>query len=135
MKIDSFISKLKPVAIGTSMADMALLLLVFFMVSTSTEPPRGAVVDLPEAVTRNAEQEGVYITISNDGAIFYDGKKTSIDDLRDSLAVRRPEKDRPVSVTADRNLPYRQVRELLSTLRDLDFLNIIFMADSRGEER
>ena len=62
--MNSFLKKLKPVSIGSAMADMALLLLVFFMATTTTEPPRGVEVELPKALTQGAEQDSLYITVS-----------------------------------------------------------------------
>lgn len=131
MKVRSFIRGLKPVAIGTSMADLALLLLVFFMASTSTEPPSGVEVVLPFAETQGAEQESIYITLSRQGEMYVDGRKMSLQDLYDHLAMRHSEKDKIVSVTADKNLEYRIVAEVLSVLRSQDFLNVVFMSQSR----
>lgn len=131
MKVRSFISSLKPVAIGTSMADLALLLLVFFMASTSTEPPSGVELTLPFAETQGAEQESIYITLSRQGDLYVDGRKMTLQDLYDNLAMRHSEKDKIVSVTADKNLEYRIVAEVLSVLRSQDFLNVVFMSQSR----
>ena len=131
MTTRSFLRKLKPIAFGTSMADMALLLLVFFMASTSTEPPRGVVVELPRATTQAAEQESLYVTVSQTGEIYLDGKKTGIQDLKDSRAMRQSEKAKIVSITADKNLEYRVIQSVLSALREQDFLNVVFMSESR----
>ena len=133
MKVNSFLARIKPVAIGTSMADLALLLLIFFMVSTTTEPPQGSDVSLPVATTSSIEQEGIYISISGNGDIYYDGKKTTPQDLYDSLAMRRSERNKLVSITADRGLEYRHISRTLDMLRELDFLNVAFMAHQRPE--
>jgi len=131
--LDSFMSRLKPIAIGSAMADLALLLLVFFMASTSTEPPRGVEVELPRARTQGAEQESIYVTISRQGDLYVDGRRMTLQDFHDHLAMRQTEKDRIVSVTADRNLDYMVVASVLSVLRTQDFLNIVFMSESREE--
>ncbi len=130
MKVQSFLHRVKPIAIGISMADLALLLLIFFMVSTSTEPPPGVTVELPKALTRNAEQEGIYITVSREGRIYLDTKEIGFDDLPDMLAMRQSEKDKVVSITADRFLPYRRVSRVIEILREQDFLNVVFMSES-----
>jgi biopolymer transport protein ExbD len=131
--MNSFMSRLKPISIGSAMADLALLLLVFFMASTSTEPPRGVEVDLPRARTQGAEQESIYVTVSKQGDLYVDGRRVTIQELHDHLAMRQTEKDKIVSVTADRNLDYRVVADVLSALRSQDFLNIVFMSESRKE--
>ncbi len=133
MRTNSIIKKLKPVAIGSAMADMALLLLVFFMASTTTEPPKGVEVALPVAVTQGAEQDSIYITIASDSNIYYEGSSVSPDALNDYLAMRKSEKDRVVALTADKNLDYRVVREVLEILQQQNFLNVVFMSEQAKE--
>ncbi len=135
MRKYSILKKLKPVAIGSAMADMALLLLVFFMASTTTEPPKGVEVNLPVAVTQGAEQDSIYITIAADGNIYYEGSEVSYDALNDYLAMRKSEKDRVVALTADRNLDYNVVREVLEILQQQNFLNVVFMSEQVKEQK
>ncbi len=135
MRNNSILRKLKPVAIGSAMADMALLLLVFFMASTTTEPPKGVEVNLPVAVTQGAEQDSIYITIAADGNIYYEGSEVSPDALNDYLAMRKSEKDRVVALTADRNLDYNVVREVLEILQQQNFLNVVFMSEQVKEQK
>jgi biopolymer transport protein ExbD len=129
----SFMKKLKIVSLGSAMADMALLLLVFFMATTTTEPPKGVEVDIPKAVTTGAEQDSLYISIGKDGRIYFEGNPISIDYLGDQLAMRGGEIDRPVAITADKNLDYRIVGEVLNILQEKEFLNIVFMSEPREE--
>lgn len=131
MKNNSFLKKLKPIAIGSSMADMAMLLLVFFMATTTTEPPKGVEVNLPKATTQGAEQDSLYLTISKKGNIYLDGKITSIEQLSDYLAMRQGERDRTVSITADKDLNFIQVSQVLNILQEQDFLNVVFMSEPR----
>jgi biopolymer transport protein ExbD len=129
----SFMRRLRPVALGSAMADLALLLLIFFMATTTTEPPKGVDVDLPQSVTRSAEQDNIYITVSRGGEYYFEGNRVSLDQLNDYLAMRQSEKDRVVAITADKNLLYSRINELLELLRDQDFLNIVFMSQPRRE--
>ncbi len=134
MKNKSFLNKLKHASIGSAMADMALLLLVFFMASTSAEPPKGVEVELPKAETQGAEQDSLYVSISNEGNIYFDGKPVSIEELSDRLAMRQSEKDRVISITADKNLDYKIISGVLLVLKRQDFLNIVFMSESRNQD-
>lgn len=129
----SFMRKLKSVSLGASMADLALLLLVFFMATTSTEPPKGVEVDVPKAKTVGAEQDSLYISIGKKGGLYFDGRATNLDDLKDLLAMRGGEIDRPVAITADKNLDYKTIKSVLDVLRDKEFLNIVFMSEPRKE--
>jgi biopolymer transport protein ExbD len=110
-----------------------MLLLVFFMATTSTEPPKSVEIDLPKGRTESAEQDTLYITIAKNNQVYFDGRLSSIDDIRDQLALRGGEKDRPVSITADKNLNYSSVSGILAILREYDFLNILFMSQSKDE--
>ncbi len=135
MHTNSFLKKLKPISFGATMADMALLLLVFFMASTSTEPPKGVEVSLPKAQTEGAEQDSLYITISKKGGLYFDGRAVTLQMLRDNLEMRKGEKDRIISITADKSLDYEIVAQVLLLLQEQDFLNVVFMSESREDEK
>lgn len=131
MRKGSFLSKLRPITLGSAMADMALLLLVFFMASTTTEPPKGVEVVLPKGTTQGAEQDSLYMTISRTGEIYFDGNPVEIENLHDNLAMRQGEKDRPVAITADKDLDYAYISQILGILQEQDFLNVVFMSEPR----
>lgn len=129
----NFLSKLRPFSLGASAADLAMLLLVFFMATTSSEPPKSVEVDLPKAKTESADQDTLYITLSQKGEIFFDGRASSIADIKDQLSLRRGGKDRPVSITADKNLNYSSIANVLDVLKEYDFLNVVFMSQPKDE--
>ena len=114
------------------MADLAMLLLVFFMATTTTEPPKGVEVELPLAETSGAEQDSLYITVSQQGKIYFDGKLVTLQQLHDYLAMRQSEKDRVMSITADKDLDYGQISKVLEVLQEQEFLNIVFMSQPRN---
>lgn len=134
MKRNSFLDKLKPISFGSAMADMAFLLLIFFMASTSTEPPKGVEVELPIAMTKGAEQDSLYITISKEGDIYFDGQPVSLQMLYNGLAVRKVESDRIISITADKSLNYEIVAAVLDVLREQEFLNVVFMSEPKEKK-
>jgi len=43
--------------------------------------------------------------------------------------MRQNEKDRSVSVTADKDLSYEAVSKVLNALQEQDFLNVLFMSE------
>jgi len=133
MNKQKILKKLQQISFGAAMADMALLLLIFFMASTSTEPPKGVEVELPCAETIGAEQDSIYITISKQGAIYFDGNPVTLNQLMESLAIRYTEKDRIVSITADKSLAYEVIAQVLYILQEQDFLNVVFMSEPRKD--
>ncbi len=122
------------VSVGAAMADMAMLLLVFFMATTSTEPPKGVEVELPRARTEGVEQDSIYISMGRQGRLFYEGRQVSPDELKDQLMMRRGEKDRVVALTADKNLEYSKIKKILDVLREVEFLNVVFMSEPRDDK-
>ncbi len=134
MHRNSFLKRLKPISFGAAMADMALLLLVFFMASTSTDPPKGVEVDLPKARTEGAEQDSVYVTISHKGELYYDGNPVTLQQLHDHLAMRQSESDRIISITAEKSLNYEVVAQVLNVLQEQNFLNVVFMSEPHDKE-
>ncbi|MDH5718244.1 MAG: biopolymer transporter ExbD [Spirochaetia bacterium] len=126
--------KVKSVSVGAAMADMAMLLLIFFMTTTTTEPPQGVELDPPAGIVKSAEQESLYITVSKFGQYYCDGEPVTLERIKDILALRSYEKETPVSITADKNLKYQYISELLKTLQEGDFLNVTFMAEEKSTD-
>lgn len=125
--------RFKYISLGSAMADIALLLLIFFMVSTTTDLPKGADVELPSAKTAGVEQDCLFVTISRNRRIYFDNKPVGLAELGDSLAMRSCEKDRAVTITADRELDFATVAPLLSVLKKNGYLNLVFMSQPRKE--
>ena len=94
----------------------------------------GLVTDDPPQHFKGAEQDNIYITVSRKGEYYFEGSRVSLQQLNDSLAMRQTEKDRVVAITADKNLNYSVINELIELLRDQDFLNVLFMSQPRREK-
>ena len=119
------------VAIPTaSMSDIAFLLLIFFMVSTTFRKEVGLKVILPEAratekLTRTRDISHIYI--SKDGKISVDDKIVTPDLLK--LAYMRKVEEKPeiiVSIKADKNAKYDYVDKVIESLRDAKALRVVF---------
>jgi biopolymer transport protein ExbD len=124
----SYISRLKPVNVGTAMSDMALLLLIFFMSTTAIEPSLGIDVDLPSTTPSGTDQPHIVLTITKNNDIFFDDKKINYDELQNELSARQREKELVISIKADKDLEYRYVARVLNILRDQEFLNVVFLS-------
>jgi biopolymer transport protein ExbD len=131
MKRRSF--KTQNTSIGAAMADMAMLLLIFFMVTTNAEPPQGVEVELPEATTQQNKGDSIYITIGSTGEYFFEGKKTELKKIQSQLSFRPDEKDKTIAISAEESIDYQYVGALLTKLREVDFLNILFVSQDKKE--
>jgi biopolymer transport protein ExbD len=106
----------------TPIIDVALVLVIILLVTAPLMSVADLPVDLPQAVTREAEDErNVSITLGSDGRLAVDEHAVRLEELRSALAARLAEIGNPdvlVVVRADSDASYDQVQELLSMARE-----------------
>jgi len=119
------------------MADIAFLLLIFFMVSTTFVRYRGLPVVLPEAEKVQkieTRRNIVHIWISADGKISVDDMLMGPDVLVTTMSEKMRENPRViVSLRADERAPYGRVSEVIQALRRAGALRVNFA--TRRERR
>ncbi len=73
----------------TPLIDIMLVLLILFMVTSSVSLESGLDVDLPEASSPSKGSESSVVIISLDklGSISINGKKTSLESLKENLEL------------------------------------------------
>ena len=113
----------QPVIPTASMADIAFLLIVFFMVTITFEKDKTQVA-LPKTELRwEVPKEAAYISVTDQGQIrVTNGEAMSVpvspDDVVSFAANLVSEfPGRPVILKADANVPYRYVDGLLDSLK------------------
>ncbi|HXK61488.1 MAG TPA: biopolymer transporter ExbD [Acidobacteriota bacterium] len=125
-----------------SMADIAFLLIIFFMLTTSFSPVKTS-VDLPESVERaEVEQNAaiVAITVQNE-IVFSDGDNPGFDvnspeELAphiQSLVSAMP--DKQFVIKADRAVRYASVDAVLDQLRRNGAKNIGLLTEQKAGRR
>jgi biopolymer transport protein ExbD len=101
--------------------DVCLVLVIILLVTAPMMVQSDLPVDLPEARTREAEDEvNVSITLSSNGDLAVDDLRVSRETLGATLQSRLAQKGNNsvlVVVRADSNAPYVAVRELLDQAR------------------
>ena len=101
--------------------DVCLVLVIILLVTAPMMVQSDLPVDLPEARTREAEDErNVSITLSPAGDLAVDDQRVSRETLGATLQSRLAEKGNEnvlVVVRADSNAPYMTVRDLLDQAR------------------
>ena len=105
----------------TPIIDVALVLVIILLVTAPLLSVADLPVDLPQAQTREAEDErNVSITLSTTGALAVDEQVISREALRPVLAAhltKNGNEDVLVVVRADSGAPYAAVRDLLEEAR------------------
>ncbi|KPJ54437.1 hypothetical protein AMJ39_00480 [candidate division TA06 bacterium DG_24] len=112
-----------------SMADIAFLLIIFFMVSTVFRTEQGLKVFLPvaEATERLPRRNIVHLWIAADGQISVDDYTVNPSQVRGIVALKLTENPNLiVSLVADRRTRYRVVSEVMDQLREALALRVSF---------
>ena len=117
------------------MADIAFLLLIFFMVSSVLEMEKEIPVNLPESRISVSETSKYFnIWIDNRGELYLDGKR---DNLRNLVSFAQYKisinADIKALISADKALPFEYVNSAMEALRDAGVYNIVLV--SRKKER
>lgn len=98
-----------------SMADIVLLLLIFFLLTSSYLIQPGIKVQLPRAITKEAlSEEKVSIIITKSGAVYIEDKPVDI--LRLPYLLRDV-KDRTILIKADRGVTIDMAVRVMDMVR------------------
>ncbi|MCE9662402.1 protein TolR [Halomonas sp. M5N1S17] len=112
--------------------DVMLVLLVIFMI-TAPMLTQGVQIDLPqvtsEPIDSEEDNEPIVVSVDREGEYFLmvggDETQVGLDELSDRVLIlldRRP--GSPVMVRGDRQVPYGQVVNLMSTLQVAGVANV-----------
>ncbi|HEU4366245.1 MAG TPA: biopolymer transporter ExbD [Candidatus Krumholzibacteria bacterium] len=118
-----------------SMADIAFLLLIFFMATTIFKMEDGLEVTLPRAETAQRQQREkiMHIWIDQGGAISINDKLVRIDQIEDIMKLMLQERpDLIVAFNADDRAPYRVVSDVMEELKDASAVRVSFTSDKKN---
>jgi len=129
-------AKSKPETIipSGSMADIAFLLLIFFMVSTVFVKDVGLRVTLPEArsIEKVPRKNSTTVYVDRNGNISIDDFIVDIPSVRDVMLRKMYEDfNTIVSFRTDRNTLYGDMSDILQQLREANALRVSFESRKR----
>ncbi len=113
----------------SSMADIAFLLIVFFMVTTIFKLEQGLAITLPrsKAGEKIPREKVAHIWIDRRGLISIDDLVVGVPDIEPMvLAKMRENPGLIVSFNTDENAPYRIVNEAMERLKLANALRVSF---------
>jgi biopolymer transport protein ExbD len=120
----------------SSMADIAFLLLIFFMVTTVFVRFRVTGIVLPKAekIEELKKRRMIsYLWVSADRKIYIDDKVAELNQVAGIFYDRRVQEPRIIiSLKCDFRAPYGLVSRVLEQLREADALRVNFAADRKG---
>lgn len=136
--LEKKVRRIKATVPTSSMADIAFLLIIFFMVATVQTTDR-TTVDLPTSVVRDEMlKNSVIITATAEGQMKFTVGETPTDvfNLDDLLPLIRKELDidanRTFVIKSDKTVRYDTVDKILSKLRDGQAKNVFFLTEQTG---
>ena len=101
------------------MVDVALVLLIIFMVATPMILEGRVQIKLPSAATTDQMPEiGLTIIVMADGLVQIEGKDVSPQSLVQEIRFRLKDLDKPVIIRGDEAVPYGAVAQVLDAARE-----------------
>ncbi len=113
----------------SSMADIAFLLIVFFMVTTIFKMEQGLAITLPRSTAgeKIPKENVAHIWIYRTGIISIDDLVVSVPDIDYMISAKlRENRGLIVSFNTDENAPYRVVNEAMERLKLANALRVTF---------
>jgi biopolymer transport protein ExbD len=113
----------------SSMADIAFLLIIYFMVTSVFSSTRGMQFDLPkedEEIKTTKAEESIYIQVKPTGVMIVDGRQMERDALLDYVVPKlKINQRKPVIIHPDPETPYQYMivvyDELMASKTKADF--------------
>lgn len=120
-----------------SMADLAFLLIIFFMVTTVFSVDRGLLIELPQTAVREAvDLREVVLTIDAQGGVHADGKPIPLTAVQGYVkAARAGNPQRPVVVRSDRRVEYGKVADVMDELLQAGVRDVALPTAAEGTGR
>jgi len=122
----------------TPLVDIALVLLIIFMVTTSFISKSNIPIELPKAQTGEASENMLLsVAVTKGGEVYLNGKRRTLDDIPSVVSSTREKakqdgKSLTAFVSADRNAPYGVFARVVDRLRVAGVYDIAM--DTKPEE-
>jgi biopolymer transport protein ExbD len=120
---------------SSSLADMAFLLLIFFMVSTTFRREEERDVTFPEAQATQRLDEPrkniLHLFVEEDGSIFINDARVPPENVSNVIGPIYAESDRRLVVVlrGDRDVPYRVIDAVQKELQEAGAYRVTFYTD------
>ena len=119
----------------TSMADIAFILLIFFILTSTIDMDRSIAVDLPVTeISSGGSYKFFHIWINRSGEIYLRGEKKTEEDLVEFArykAIDNP--DVKGLIGADKGAAFKEINRVMELLRDSGVYNIVLLTKKKNE--
>jgi biopolymer transport protein ExbD len=119
----------------TPFVDVTLVLLIIFMVTATCIVAQSIPVDLPEAATGEDVVTTLAVTVTRDGEMHVDGKRSSERQLKTLIRkTRKEDNDVRVIVAADAKVIHGKVVRIIDLVRQLGVSRFAINIDTPKNE-
>ena len=120
----------------TPLTDMALVLLIIFMVTTPLILQGGIKVKLPSAATADMKEEAsITVTLTLDNKLYVNEELTNMDMLLRTISDRVKNIKNPILIiNADQGVTHGQVVRILDTAKKAGIVRLAIAAERIGEK-
>lgn len=120
--------KVAPTVPVSSMADIAFLLLVFFMVTSVLDSDPDLPIELPDVPggeQLNKKIANLYLSADSERTVYFNGVKRPLNEaLSEIRAKLTTTPDLKVLIHADQNLTYEELDNVFESLKEIGALKI-----------
>jgi len=119
----------------SSLADIAFLLLIFFMVSTVFRKEKPRPIERPEAsATQRVDEKRkdiLHLWVEKNGTVYMNDAPVTMDNISNVVGPLYTQSDRRlvVAIRSDRDVPYNTINQITEELRDAGALRVNFATD------
>ena len=120
-----------------SMADIAFLLLIFFMLSSISDMERDIPIQLPETNISEPYKGSTFtIWVTEKNGLYFDNKNNTLENLSeytwDRLAINP---DVKALIIADKKVNFSRINSIMETLRGAELYNITLVSRQTDQSR
>ncbi|MBN2042032.1 MAG: biopolymer transporter ExbD [Spirochaetes bacterium] len=127
-------SKSRSVLNVSAMADIAFLLLIFFMLSSISEEDKEIPIELPKSSISVQENEKFFnVWINNQGSIFFSGKQGTLPALTTHATyklIANPQVR--VLIRASKDVQYEYVNNVMDALKEAGIHYIVLVSEKKS---
>jgi biopolymer transport protein ExbD len=126
-----------PSIIIVSLVDILVILLIFFVVSTTFKKDQPEVnINLPESKTASAkpaELEHVIVSVDAEDGLKLDGKEIAVDQLQEAVTNLNPERRSSIVLKADQKASFGIIIKVMDALKLAGVKNLPAFTQGAGK--
>lgn len=116
----------------TPMVDIMMLLIIFFIMSTTFIVHAGFNVNLPSAAAEKQRREQIDVIINREGEVAVNGQTVAKPEIPAALARSGADPSTVVVVRADKAVSHGQVVDVMDGIRKAGFAKISIAVEPKG---